>query len=172
MQATSSPLRMKKWCFFWQKTLGYQPLPKKICDPKKKRVNKRPLKKKTNMVLWVETFPFSKGVFLGSMFFRGCTFRWCALVSPPVGFNFSSEEKSFCGGNQVQFFLRGGRPSNVFCGVFAYVTFHGGLLYSFSRNHGSVESGWLYLKGNYCWRDPFFLFHDYGRKDWLLEIFP
>ena len=44
--------------------------------------------------------------------------------------------------------------------------------YSFSHNH---ESGkWLYLKGNYYWRDPFFDFHDYGRKCipyWCLVFF-
>ncbi len=28
------------------------------------------------------------------------------------------------------------------------------VLYTFSHNHGSVK--WLYLKGNYYWRDPFF----------------
>ena len=30
------------------------------------------------------------------------------------------------------------------------------------RNHGSGK--WLYLYGNYNWRDPFFHFHDYGSK--------
>ena len=33
---------------------------------------------------------------------------------------------------------------------------------SSSHNHGSGK--WLYLKGNYYWRGPFFDFHDDGRK--------